>query len=331
MLNASDPLIKLGITALVCTLPAIASTIYRLWIRRGRYWADDLNITKAWALAAALSQLIMFTGVFIHITDSSPHSVMIAAYYLMASTFYTVVWFSRLSILFSIIRIDPNASRRRILYFVAAVFFIITLIFVAQLFWVCEPMGAQWKNEASPQCRLTDQVVVMQLVISLVHAAFILIHAGDQEVMAAIVEDCVSLIVSNLPVVVTALLAIRRAKSQSEATTAPVSRLRFATLPANNKGTITGQTTTLNAGTTVTVTPGWANPFRWERDLRETDSEESFDKTGIASTTTDACLAVSNSHDAATTTSVGIRIDREVYVVDDTDKPTWHLQGFAQK
>ncbi|KAG6827611.1 hypothetical protein H0H92_011101 [Tricholoma furcatifolium] len=141
----------------------------------------------------------------------------------------------------------------------------------------------------------------------------------------AIVEDCVSLIVSNLPVVVTALLAIRRANSQSEATTAPFSHLRFATLPANNKGVITGQTTTLNAGTTtVTVTPGWANPFRWERDLREADSEETFEKTGIASTARDVCL--SDSHDTTATTSVGIRIDREVYVVDDTEKPTWHLQ-----
>ncbi|RDB24735.1 hypothetical protein Hypma_007658 [Hypsizygus marmoreus] len=298
MLNTSDPLIKIGITAVVCTIPAIATTAYRLWIRRGRYWADD-----AWALLSALSQFLMFSGVFIHITHSSPKGAMVAAYYLMAAPFYTVVWFARLSILFSIIRIDPSAVRRRLLLFVAALFFITTVVLVTQLFWVCEPEPG-WKLEDSPQCVLTRQVVVLQIVtdvladailitaplrllrnlsdrklrrrltvifstclittvVSIVHAAFIFLRAGPQEVIAAIVEDNVSLIVCNVPVVVTSVMRLQRNAQKENASRGTA--LRFAPL---------GNTTTIGGGETATATTGWMNHFRWERDLGLEDESE---------------------------------------------------------
>ncbi|KAF5380612.1 hypothetical protein D9615_004632 [Tricholomella constricta] len=305
MLDASDPMVKIGITAAVCTVPAIASTIYRLWIRRGRYWADD-----AWALLSALSQFLMFSGVFIHITNSSPRKAMVAAYYLMAAPFYTVVWFARLSILFSIIRIDPSAARRRLLLIIAVLFFITTVVLVTQLFWVCEPEPS-WKNENNPQCVLTRQVVVLQLVtdiladailiiaplrllrnlndkklrrrltvifstclittiVSLVHAAFIFVHAGPEEVMAAIVEDNVSLIVCNVPVVVTSLINIQR-ESRKANTTHGRSTVRFASW--HPKSTAVGETVN-GTGTMMTATTGWMDNFRWERELPE-ESDES--------------------------------------------------------
>jgi len=306
MLNTADPLVKIGITSVVCTVPAIATTIYRLWIRRGRYWADD-----AWALGAALSQFIMFSGSFIHITNSTPKPAMVAAYYMMASTFYTVVWFARLSILFSIIRIDPSENRRRLLLVVAVLFFATTVILVTQLFWVCEP-NPSWKDKNSPQCSLTRQVVVLQLVtdiladtiliiaplrllrnlsdrklrrrltvifstclvttaVSLVHAAFIFIHAGHKEVIAAIVEDCVSLIVCNVPVVVTSLLHIQRENRMDNTTGhGRPSGLRFASW--HPKSTAVNETATTTHSTTTTT--GWMDNFRWERELLS-ESDES--------------------------------------------------------
>ncbi|KAF8070682.1 hypothetical protein FPV67DRAFT_1036233 [Lyophyllum atratum] len=291
----------IGITSVVCTVPAIATTGYRLWIRRGRYWADD-----AWALCSAISQLLMFSGSFVHITNSSPKRAMVSAYYLMAAPFYCVVWFARLSILFSLIRIDPSAGRRRRLLVVAVFFFLITVVLVCQLFWVCEPVPS-WKDENSPQCLLPRQVVVLQLVtdilsdailiiaplrllrnlsdkklrrrltvifstclittvVSLVHAAFIFVHAGHKEVIAAIVEDCVSLIVCNVPVVVTSLLHIQRDHQKANASTGHgPSRIRFATWNPRSTAAV-GETTT--AGTT-----GWMNNFRWERELESEESE----------------------------------------------------------
>ena|SRR5882762_6675454 len=87
----------------------------------------------------------------------------IAAYYLMACTFYTIIWSARLSILFSIIRIDPDPATRHRLKWVAAVFVGAIVFFISQLMWVCEPSPA-WKNARNPQCRLNKEVAICQLV-----------------------------------------------------------------------------------------------------------------------------------------------------------------------
>jgi len=104
-----------------------------------------------------------------------------------------------------------------------------------------------------------------------VHAAFIFIHAGHKEVVAAIVEDCVSLIVCNVPVVVTSLLHIQREHHRENATGhGRPSGLRFASW--HPKSTATGETTT--ARTTMTTTSGWMDNFRWERELPESDESD---------------------------------------------------------
>jgi len=169
----------------------------------------------------------------------------IASYYLMATTFYTVIWSARLSILFSIIRIDPDPIMRRRLQWLAVVFVAALGFFLAQLFWTCEDIHNGWKNKPSPQCHLPKQVAICQLVsdvladlslillpirlirgikdkvlrrrllfifstsivttiVSLVHAAYIITRGGIPVIISALVEDCMSLTVANLPVVATA-------------------------------------------------------------------------------------------------------------------------------
>ena len=88
----------------------------------------------------------------------------IAAYYLIATTFYAVIWSARLSILFSIIRIDPDPVMRRRLVWLAGVFIAAIVFFFTQLFWICETIGGGWKNKPSPQCPLPKQVAICQLV-----------------------------------------------------------------------------------------------------------------------------------------------------------------------
>ncbi|ETW82542.1 hypothetical protein HETIRDRAFT_315451, partial [Heterobasidion irregulare TC 32-1] len=146
----------------------------------------------------------------------------------MASTFYTVIWSARLSILFSIIRIDPDPQIRRRLRWIVAIFIFAIFFFLAQLMWVCEPEPG-WKDERSPQCKLNKEVAICQLVsdifsdlllillplrlihgikdrglrrrlififstsiittiVSLVHAAYIITGGGIKVIISALVE-----------------------------------------------------------------------------------------------------------------------------------------------
>lgn len=70
---------------------------------------------------------------------------------------------ARISIIFSIIRLDPSEIRRRRLLYVAGLFFVVCVILIAQLFWICEREPG-WKDTKSPQCTLNKQVVICQLV-----------------------------------------------------------------------------------------------------------------------------------------------------------------------
>jgi hypothetical protein len=95
----------------------------------------------------------------------------IAAYYLMAVTFYTVIWSARISILFSIIRIDPDPRMRYRLKWLAAAFVAAVCGLLFQLFWTCEHLHG-WKNKASPQCPLPKQVAIFQLISACAFAFF---------------------------------------------------------------------------------------------------------------------------------------------------------------
>jgi hypothetical protein len=112
------------------------------------------------------SLIVQIAGVFMHVEHPTDLSRLnrIASYYLIATSFYAVIWTARLSILFSIIRIDPDPIMRRRLVWLAGVFIAAILFFFAQLFWVCETMHNGWKNKTSPQCPLPKQVAICQLV-----------------------------------------------------------------------------------------------------------------------------------------------------------------------
>ncbi|EIN03562.1 hypothetical protein PUNSTDRAFT_146998 [Punctularia strigosozonata HHB-11173 SS5] len=236
---------QLKISSGVCASIAIISTVLRLYLRRRRYGWDD-----GFALVSMIFQIVQMVAVFLHLPDSTalPHLTNIALYYIMATTFYCIIWTARLSILHSIIRIDSHQLRAKILRWVAVVFAVILVVMNCQLFWVCEPIGSTWKPAAFPQCPIGKQVVTTQLVtdilsdllllsiplrllssmhtdkatsrrlmiifstsvvttiVSLVHAAFIFEHGQLKIVIAAVVENAVSLMVCNVPVLATAAL-----------------------------------------------------------------------------------------------------------------------------
>ncbi|KAJ7922313.1 hypothetical protein B0H13DRAFT_1707819 [Mycena leptocephala] len=230
-----DPFKPVKITSVTCSFFALGTTIYRLYKRRGRFGADDF-----WALFACIVLIIQVVSLFLPMKNKTTRRT---AFYLMGTTFYLIIWASRLSILFSIIRIEPFAQRRRrLLLWVAGTFVAAALFLLGQLFWVCE-------SEPSPDCKLPPQVGICQIVtsviadsilllaplplfrkltdkslgykltllfstcvvttiVSFIHVAFVLTHDTMKIIISAIVEGCVSLIVANIPVIITTTIDI---------------------------------------------------------------------------------------------------------------------------
>ncbi|KAF8996401.1 hypothetical protein BDZ89DRAFT_1258385 [Hymenopellis radicata] len=132
-----------------------------------------------WAGFAVAVLLAQIAGVFVHIPNPSEYAgqykiIQIAACYVLATSFYTIVWSSRLSILFSIIRVHPDEQQRRRFRWIAALFIVVPVILICQLFWVCEP-EPRWKYMLSPQCVLNKQVAICQLVSDVVADLVLLI------------------------------------------------------------------------------------------------------------------------------------------------------------
>ncbi|KAF8630188.1 hypothetical protein AX15_003066 [Amanita polypyramis BW_CC] len=243
-------LTEIEVVMLVCSSIASTSTVARLFLRRRRFWVDD-----AWALFALLVLIVQFVALFIH--PQHPREGVVR-YYLMATTFYTIVWSARLSLLFSLIRVDPHAKRRKSLFFVASVYIGLYILLTGQLFWICAPQQT-WKTAVVPQCPIGFPVAVLQLitdlladgtllivpmflfsiisdgslryrlmvifstciittVVSLVHTIYVLTTGGIKVEIAALVEDCVSLVVCNIPVISSALLRSREDKSRQPGT-----------------------------------------------------------------------------------------------------------------
>ncbi|KAJ6480052.1 hypothetical protein DFH09DRAFT_1214764 [Mycena vulgaris] len=237
--------VGIDVTSATCSFFALGATTYRLYKRRGRWWADDL-----WVLFGSIGLIIQMVAVFLHIPlpNHLSNTTRITVFYLKATAFYLIVWASRLSILFSIVRIDPSAVRRRRLFCGAVAFVMTALLLLGQLGWICES-DPSWKDSENPQCELPLQVAIYQLVtdvisdsillfaplplfrsildkslghklalifstcvvttiVSLVHATFMLRDHDFKILLSGIVEGCLSLIVANIPVIITSTMDI---------------------------------------------------------------------------------------------------------------------------
>ncbi|KII85936.1 hypothetical protein PLICRDRAFT_94109 [Plicaturopsis crispa FD-325 SS-3] len=263
-----DPFVQIKIASVVLAVPVVAATSYRIYIRRWRIWWDD-----GFAFLGMLAFLVQIAAVFMHIHRPNSLSWLsrVASYYMISTSFYLMIWSARLSIIFSVVRIDPSGYRRRKLYIFIVLFFLALILLFVQLFIVCEHQPG-WKDAHNPQCTLTRLIAISQLttdvvadsillwsplkilsglddkvlrrrlmiifstciattIVSLVHAVFILEDEGVKVILVAIVENGVSLLVCNVPVVVTATLHLR-GTSPAESTDdgRPSTFIRFASL-----------------------------------------------------------------------------------------------------
>jgi hypothetical protein len=101
---------------------------------------------------------------------------------------------------------------------------------------------------------------VVTTIVSIVHGVYIIRTGGPKVLISALVEDCMSLTVANVPVVATALIGALRGHGSSTPHTVTddegqqFSSFRFRSRFTNViRGGITGMTTTRGIGTTQAV------------------------------------------------------------------------------
>ncbi|KAF8997835.1 hypothetical protein BDQ17DRAFT_834776 [Cyathus striatus] len=252
-------LVPVRVASAVCTSVAICSTIYRLYARRKRLRYDD-----GFALFSMLVLCVQMSAIFVKPTIMTG----VTRSYILDITFYVVLWSARLSILCSIIRIQPSSRRRRIMASLVPLFLAACLVLIGQLFWICESQE-EWKRQEVPQCALTRQVAVFQLVsdivadlilllsplqlflllqdlwlryrlalifstcimttiVSLVHAAYILNREGSKIIIVGVVEDSVSLIICNFPIIAAAFLRLSDKMASNRHNMNDPTSIRFA-------------------------------------------------------------------------------------------------------
>lgn len=243
------------------TIVAVLVTSFRLCIRVRQ---KRLGFDDAWVILAMICDLLLLIADCLYLQDFLKYSqsTRIALYYMVAQFFYGVVWSSKLSMLFTIVRLSIPGNFRRLLMCTVGIFGAIRGLLFAQLWWICETQTG-WKTQTHPQCDLGRRVAITQMItdvladfilivapfflinkvrlsrshkvrilsvfstsaittiVSLTHAYYIVAGGGIKEVMAAIVEASVSLIVANLSVIVAFIFRLH-SEDDSSSTPTPV-------------------------------------------------------------------------------------------------------------
>ncbi|KAG2144229.1 hypothetical protein DEU56DRAFT_235986 [Suillus clintonianus] len=181
MSSSAPTLTQVEAVDIVFTLVAIIATSFRLYVRvrQGRLWIDD-----AWATLGMIFNFTLLVALCLYLQDYKkyPQGTRVALYYIAAQCFYAVVWSSRISILFTIVRLTvPGTFMRRVLMCTAIIFGIVWALLFSQLWWICESEPG-WKTQPHPQCNLGRNVAITQMITDvlgdsvLIMAPFCLIY-----------------------------------------------------------------------------------------------------------------------------------------------------------
>lgn len=273
MLNIQSLITPIQLTSAVCTPVAILATLIRLFVRRSVFGFDDGCALLSMLFVAAYMGIIV-----------GPQSTSFANHFVvMGSMFYCTVWFARLSILLTIIRLSPE-KQRQYLFFVVIVFFLLLGLLIAQLFWVCKH---ETNRNVITGCTPIEQNAIFKLVsdviadlvlllsslrlfiviqdkdlrfrlsclfstcvittaVSLVNSCFVLKSEGLKIFIIAIVEANVSLIVTNIPVLSTVFSQVSKHTSRGSSRGEASSIVYFT----QNAGTQVSRTNLFETGQT---------------------------------------------------------------------------------
>ncbi|KAH9852440.1 hypothetical protein C2E23DRAFT_885585 [Lenzites betulinus] len=163
----------LTIRLIATILPAFATilTLLRLYYRRSRH---RLGWDDAWAAFAVISVVFICAGAWTRSDTPAVgpfhHSarVRVLGYYMLNVSFTCVLWASRMSILFSIIRLIPTLMTMRVhAYFCAILFGMMWAALLIQKIVVCET-NPSWKKSPGVQCVLGHAVAGLELATDFV-------------------------------------------------------------------------------------------------------------------------------------------------------------------
>ncbi|KAI6156755.1 hypothetical protein BKA82DRAFT_166109, partial [Pisolithus tinctorius] len=143
----------------IMPIAATGVTLFRLFVRmrQGRLWLDD-----AWAALAMIFNFIFLVVDWLYLKDYSER-VIFSARTNLADSVLTIAQSSRISILFTVVRLTFPGSLRRLLVRISIAFAFAWMLLFAQLFWVCEKEGG-WKTQPRPQCDLGRNVAITQII-----------------------------------------------------------------------------------------------------------------------------------------------------------------------
>ncbi|KAI5996831.1 hypothetical protein F5J12DRAFT_346201 [Pisolithus orientalis] len=152
-------------TEVVGTVLPMAATVvtsFRLFVRtrQRRLWFDD-----AWVALAMVFNIIWMVAGWLYLDDYARflQNTRVALYYINAQFSYAVVWSSRISILYMVVRLTFPGAFRRTLVLTAIVFMVTWMILGAQILWTCEAESG-WKTQPRPQCDIGRNVVIAQVI-----------------------------------------------------------------------------------------------------------------------------------------------------------------------
>ncbi|KAI6156779.1 hypothetical protein BKA82DRAFT_1002514 [Pisolithus tinctorius] len=184
-MSSSGPTIaQAEVVGMVLPITATVVTSFRLFVRtqQRRLWLDD-----AWAALAMLfdiGSLVVF-WLYLHDYARYPQSSRVALYYMCipltnqhppsmlkniyrnTQFFYALVWLSRISILFTVIRLTFPGPLRRWLICTAIAFMVTWMVLGAQIFWTCEAEPS-WKSQPRPQCDLGRNVAITLIITDVI-------------------------------------------------------------------------------------------------------------------------------------------------------------------
>ncbi|KAI5996839.1 hypothetical protein F5J12DRAFT_725483, partial [Pisolithus orientalis] len=127
---------------MVLPIAATVVTSFRLFLRmrQGHLWLDD-----AWATLAMVFNVSFLVVDWLYLRD------------------YGDVASSRISILFTVVRLTFPGSLRSWLVRTAIMFIFAWMILGAQIFWTCEAESS-WKTQPRPQCDIGRNVAIAQII-----------------------------------------------------------------------------------------------------------------------------------------------------------------------
>ncbi|KAJ7838179.1 hypothetical protein B0H14DRAFT_2588739 [Mycena olivaceomarginata] len=210
---------------------AIIATFLRLAlrIRRSRFWLDDISPSPE-AIVALNCSIMLLVDMWLRTDLSQSKPTRIVAYWMVSLSFTNTLWASRMSVIFSVIRLVPEQLKlRKITTYFAAVFALCWIGLLVQKIRICAS-NKSWYELDKPQCHLGYGVAALELItgptfrmlfiifassllttfVSIIHAIMLLGPSGLLEGLTAQAEAATALLVANAGVMVALVYRLLR-------------------------------------------------------------------------------------------------------------------------